>query len=107
MPCRDYYDDHPEQYFRDVTEPVLKKRISFAESALCAVLTVVLDQLDDSGNTFLWNEIDFKSAGITPAELAEWHAQHRARDQHIRDAKIKAARAKLTSEEISLLGLDK
>jgi len=107
MPCRDFYDDHPGQYFKDVTEPALKKRIAFAESALCAVLSVLLDQVDDSGTTFLWKEIDFKSAGITPAELADWHTQHRDRDQKIRDAKIRKARAKLTPAEIELLGLDK
>jgi hypothetical protein len=54
----------------------------------------------------MWNTIDFASAGITSEELAEWHAQHRARDQLIRDDKIKKARAKLTPEEIALLGLD-
>ena len=102
MPCRDYYDDHPEAYFRDVTEPALRARIAFAESALCAVLTVFDTCLFDE----MWNEIDFKSAGITSEELAEWHAQHQARDQKIRDDKIQKARAKLTKEEIALLGLD-
>jgi len=104
MPCRDYYDDHPEQYFRDVTEPVLKKRIAFAESALCAVLKV-FDNAPDDERDEMWNEIDFAAAGISSEELAEWHAQHRQRDQQIRDAKIKAARAKLTAEELKLLGL--
>jgi hypothetical protein len=103
MPCRDYYDDHPEQYFKEVTEPALKKRIAFAESALCAVLSV----FDNCPFDEMWTEIDFKSAGITSEELAEWYAQHRARDQKIRDDKIQKARAKLTPEEIELLGLDK
>lgn len=107
MPCRDYYDDHPEQYFKDVTEPALKARIAFAESALCAVLEVVCDNTDVCGHNFLWDDIDFKSAGITKQELLAWHDQHRARDQKIRDAKIQKARAKLTAEEIALLGLDK
>ena len=102
MPCRDYHDDHPQQYFRDVTEPALKKRIAFAESALCAVLQV----FDNAPFDEMWNAIDFASAGITSMELSDWHDEHRARDQQIRDAKIKAARAKLTPEEITLLGLD-
>jgi len=102
MPCRDYYDDHPEQYFRDVTEPTLKKRIAFAESALCAVLTV----FDSAPFDEMWGEIDFAAAGITSEELATWHNQHRQLDHQIRDAKIKAARAKLTLEELELLGLE-
>jgi len=103
MPCRDYYDDHPEQYFRDVTEPTLRKRIAFAESALCAVLDVFDAQPYDE----MWNEINFEAAGITSMELSDWHDEHRARDQQVRAAKIQAARAKLTPEEITLLGLDK
>ena len=41
MPCRDFYDDHPHQYFKDVTEPALKKQIAFAESALCQALVAL------------------------------------------------------------------
>ena len=41
MPCRDYYDDHPEAYFRDVTEPALKRQVAFAESALCQTLAAL------------------------------------------------------------------
>jgi len=29
MPCRDYYDDHPERFFKDVTEPALNKLVAF------------------------------------------------------------------------------
>lgn len=41
MPCRDYYDDNPHAYFKDVSEPALKKQISFAESALCQTLVAL------------------------------------------------------------------
>jgi len=48
-----------------------------------------------------------KTAPTNNMELADWHDEHRARDQQVRAAKIQAARAKLTPEEITLLGLDK
>jgi len=103
MPCRDYYDDHPEQYFKEATEPALKQRIAFAESALCAVMSMMEVGL----GSVMWSQIDYASAGITLEELAAWYEQHKARDKKIRDAKIQKARAKLTKEEIALLGLDK
>ena len=106
MPCRDYYDDHPEQYFKDVTEPALKKQISFAESALCqthAALEVAV------GKT-VYNVIDYDAAGITKAELVEWHKEHKKLDaQHRKEAEAnnlrETALAKLTLEERKVLGV--
>ena len=46
MPCRDYYDEYPLAYFRDVTEPALKKQISFAESALCQAMDAIVQLID-------------------------------------------------------------
>lgn len=106
MPCRDYYDDHPEQYFRDVTEPALKKRIAFAESALCALMRASLKLRED-----IFEHVDWQDCGITKKELFKWQQEHEVRDAEIRKQehakKIAAARAKLTAEELVLLGLDK
>jgi len=85
MPCRDYYDDHPEKYFTDVTEPALKKQIAFAESALCAALDA-LDRIpvpDGPGARRVptLDMIDYASAGITKQELVAWRKKHKELDQ--------------------------
>ena len=107
MPCRDYYDDHPEQYFRDVTEPALKKQISFAESALCATLAALRTYTDDKQDMF--SLINYEEAGITKAELKAWYKTHSELDVKHRameaEKKRKAALAKLTPEERKLLGV--
>lgn len=115
MPCRDYYDDHPQAYFKDVTEPALKKQISFAESALCQALVALkhVDSLIETvspkkGDFYDW--INFKEAGITKAQLVKWHKDHKALDDKHREAervkKVKeAALAKLTDEERKVLGV--
>ena len=115
MPCRDYYDDHPQAYFKDVTEPALKKQISFAESALCQALVALkhVDSLVETvspkkGDFYDW--INFKEAGITKAQLVKWHKDHKALDDKHREAervkKVKeAALAKLTDEERKVLGV--
>ena len=115
MPCRDYYDDHPEAYFRDVTEKELKKQISFAESALCQAL-VALEHVDSlvetvspkKGSFYDW--INYAEAGITKAQLVKWHKEHKILDQkHREEERIKklkeAALAKLTDEEKKALGV--
>lgn len=111
MPCRDYYDDHPEAYFRDVKEPALKKQISFAESALCAVLDALERANSDSSHplpsAMTW--INFTEAGITEKELREWRKKHKELDKKHRaeeQERLKAsARAKLTPEELKALGV--
>ena len=99
MPCRDYYDDHPQQYYKDATEPGYKKQISFAESALCAALKVI-DELrmctEDDGD--LYSFIDYASAGITEAELRSWHAAHLELDAKHRTAEAAAKKAKLDAK---------
>jgi arsenate reductase-like glutaredoxin family protein len=117
MPCRDYYDDHPGDYYKDVTEPALKRQISFAESALCETLktfekalqtfqrefddTIVADPLD-------W--IDYGEAGITRKELSKWWDEHKRLDAaHREQERLKKVRAealrKLTEEEQQALGI--
>ena len=115
MPCRDYYDDHPEQYFKDVTAPMLKKQIAFAESALCQVLAALqhVDSLVETvapkkGDFYDW--VDFKEAGITKTQLVKWHKDHKALDlKHREEERIKqikaAALAKLSDEEKKVLGV--
>lgn len=115
MPCRDYYDDHPEQYFKDVTEPALKKQISFAESVLCQALTALqhVDTLVETvspkkGDFYDW--INFKEAGITKAQLVKWHKEHKKLDtEHREQERLKqlkaAALAKLSEEERKVLGI--
>jgi hypothetical protein len=117
MPCRDYYDDHPEQYFRDVTEPALKKQVSFAESALCAALAAFEKMLlnvqrdhDDAVYTNPLDYIDFGGAGISKKELDKWWKEHKKLDaQHREQERInrlkETALAKLTDEERNALGL--
>ena len=75
MPCRDYYDDHPEAYFRDVTEPALKRQVAFAESALCQTLAALEKAIDSYNeehgtNRNVLDQINYKEAGITRAQLS-------------------------------------
>lgn len=116
MPCRDYYDDHPEQYFKDVTEPALKKQISFAESALCQTLVDFERILDDVRRlvpelpTNPLDHINYAEAGITRNELQRWWKQHKKLDAQYREQerlkKIKeTALSKLTDEEKTVLGV--
>ena len=115
MPCRDFYDDHPEAYFRDVTEPGLKAQISFAESALCAALHA-LEHVDSHLETIsprrgdFYDWLNFKEAGITKAALVSWHKKHKETDRlHREQAALKKlkeqARSKLTDEEAKALGI--
>ena len=115
MPCRDYYDDHPEQYFKDRTKPALRKQISFAESALCAALTALqhVDGLVEtitpkSGDFYDW--LNFQEAGITKKDLLAWHKRHQVLDKRHRAEELEKklrenALAKLTPEEKKALGL--
>lgn len=117
MPCRDYYDDHPEAYFRNVTEPALKKQISFAESALCLTLNTmeqflkgIKNEFDDEVATNPLDILEFKEAGITRKELEDWWTQHKALDvAHRETERLKkvrsAALAKLSVEERKVLGV--
>jgi arsenate reductase-like glutaredoxin family protein len=113
MPCRDYYDDHPEKYFKDVTEPALKKQIAFAESALCQTLADFqrsLIELNAMHNNPL-DYIDYVKAGITRKELERWWKPHKKLDAQHREAerlkKIReSALSKLSEEERKVLGVN-
>ena len=108
MPCRDYYDDHPEEYYAD-TIKYLRKQVSFAESALCATLAA-LEHTNDEGSVApdFYDSIDYKAAGITKKELQVWHKKHKDLDA-IKKEQQKSlkdqALAKLTKEERKVLGL--
>ena len=118
MPCRDYYDDHPEQYYAD-TIVGLKKQISFAESALCAALNALervhdLANLDTKPLGDFYDWLDYPGSGIKKKELIKWHTRHRELDaQHRAEAERMAikqrirnqALAKLSPEERKILGV--
>lgn len=106
MPCRDYYDDHPEAYYgpkladKDKEIEKLRKQISFAESALCAVLRATDAQEADSFKYPIWGYIDFKAAGITSAELEQWRVNHEALDQkHREEEDRKKEKARIAAEQ--------
>ena len=115
MPCRDFYDDHPEAYFKDIKEPALKKQISFAESALCQTLAALeraFTYADGKGS--FYDVIDYEAAGITKQALVMWHKEHKKLDaKHRKEAEAKrkqdnlreTALSKLTPEERKALGV--
>lgn len=121
MPCRDYYDDHPEAYYgpkladKDKEIEKLKKQVSFAESALCAALNALehVDSLVETvspktGTYYDW--LNYAEAGIEKKALLFWHAKHRALDKkHREEERLKKVRedalAKLTDEERKVLGV--
>lgn len=113
MPCRDYYDDHPEEYYVDTIRG-LRDQISFAESALCAAIDAAEAQWGDS-----WiDKIDCAEAGIDRQALLKWRQvhkeldkKHRAAEQRKRMRKLKHDQAKaaiiskLSEEERVALGI--
>jgi hypothetical protein len=120
MPCRDFYDDHPEEYFKKFTAPAMKKQISFAESALCQTLAALeiahkaaaANGMNGKGDVY--DRIDFEAAGITKTELVKWYKEHKALDaKHRKEAEAKrkqdnlrdTALAKLTPAERKALGV--
>lgn len=115
MPCRDYYDDHPQAYYNDVTKPALQKQIAFAESVLCQAL-VALEYVDSlvqtikpkQGEYYDW--INFREAGTTKEEVVVWHKKHKELDEkHREEERLKKVKedalAKLSAEEKKVLGL--
>jgi hypothetical protein len=118
MPCRDYYDDHPEAYYgpqlknKDEEIERLKKQVSFAESALCATLKgfeAVLNHATQIDYVDPLEHIPLSEAGITQKELQDWRAKHAALDKKHKEAEkvklVKKALAKLSAEERAALGL--
>lgn len=120
MPCRDYYDDHPEQYYAKTTTD-LKSQVSFAESALCAAI----DALEAAHGAQWIDKIDYKDAGLEREALLEWRRRHKLLDQKHRaeekrkrdraqkaaakqaiiDERRRVAAQKLTAEEREALGI--
>jgi len=122
MPCRDYYDDHPEAYFgeklkdKDAEITKLKKQVSFAESALCAALNALDNRCRE------WEDpidmIDCIEAGISRDALRSWRtkhqeldARHRAEEaerkaEAKREAEMKKKTLKLKSEALAKLNPD-
>lgn len=121
MPCRDYHDDHPQEYYgpmlADKAQEIerLKKQIAFAESALCAALnalehvdSLVETQSPKQGDFYDW--VNVEEAGISKKELVKWHKRHKVLDARHREQerleRVKeAALAKLTDEEKRALGI--
>lgn len=116
MPCRDYYDDNPHAYFKDVSEPALKKQISFAESALCQTLVALekcVIELNEKNGTNInpMDQIDYSAAGIKRNELIKWWNNHKKLDaKHREEERIKKVRedaiSKLSDEEKKVLGIN-
>lgn len=116
MPCRDYYDDNPQAYFKDVTEPALKKQISFAESALCQTLVALekcVIELNEKNGTNInpMDQIDYSAAGIKRSDLIKWWNNHKKLDaKHREEERIKQVRelalSKLSDEEKKVLGVN-
>lgn len=117
MPCRDYYDDHPDQYFKDVTEPALRAQVSFAESALCMVMVHLFEAsftdvaIETTSPQALWNKLydslDYKSAGIKQEEFIKWHKNHLELDRKHREeeerALLQKAIRKLSPDEYAAI----
>ncbi len=117
MPCRDYYDDHPEQYFKDVTEPALRARIAFAESALCMAMNTYVEAMfnetaiRETPKETLFDQVydhfDYESAGIDKAAFVRWHKEHIRLDVMHREEEnkrlLQASIAKLSPKEFAAL----
>lgn len=113
MPCRDYYDDHPHEYYEQTIKG-LREQVSFAESALCATLRA-LDELAKARQAGdFYNLINYSEAGITKRKLVDWHTKHLALDakhraeerRRLHEEQMKeVALSKLTAEERKILGI--
>jgi hypothetical protein len=110
MPCRDYYDDHPQDYYgpqlksKDAEIAKLKKQVSFAESALCQTLAAfekallnVRKDYDDKVFVNPMDYIDYKEAGIARQQLEEWLVRHKELDAKHRASE--AEKKRKASEE--------
>ena len=119
MPCRDYYDETPSDYYaKEVID--LKKQVSFAESALCAALSSLEKYVNLYCKTDanVYDYINYRDAGIERSELIKWHTEHmrldalhrqqeaeKMRKRRAADKKKADALAKLTVEDRKALGL--
>lgn len=113
MPCRDYYDDHPQDYYgpklanKDKEIKRLRKQISFAESALCLTLNTfqqfmegVKYDFDDRIKTNPLDVMDIEEAGINRKALEQWWKKHKALDlKHRAEEAARKACAELAGED--------
>lgn len=103
MPCRDYYDDHPEVYYgeqlKNKNEEIkkLKNRISFAESALCGALRAGENNVGERIGNFM-DLIDFEDVGVTRDELEKWFKNHKIVDERVRAERARAEASKKARE---------
>ena len=106
MPCRTDYMEEPGN---------LMRQVSMLKAALCAVMTAAskLDIVPD-----LYNKIDVKESGVTPAEIQNWWMEHQREDERRkqqekedrerreeRERARQAALAKLSPEDRKWLNL--
>ena len=105
MPCRDYYDDHPEAPY--------KEELSVVAPALCAVFRALAKEKGLLMEGLL-NQIDWKEAGVSKKQVLDWWKNHEEQDRlnlerKEREAAAKKlkkdALAKLTPEERKALGI--
>ena len=131
MPCRDYYDDHPQEYARQVQRAnetkidEQKRRLDDFARHLC----FVCGALEKIGGKNVWKALkelpNTEEHGNAAAEIETWWIQHQKDDaaeaarleakrkarEEIKRAKAEeakkrnAALAKLTKEERKALGL--
>ena len=71
----------------------LEEQLKIVEAALCAFMTLN-DKLDDGVKSTLVEQLDFKEAGITPAQLNEWWKEHKEQDRKRREKEAKEAERK-------------
>ena len=131
MPCRSEMDDNPHLYYgqqakeHEAEIKRLQRKLSFAESALCGLMRAgtLLTVARGYGN--MLDLVQFEDVGIKRDELEKWFINHEEVDKkvlaekarrakaaaelkaHLAEQKKKrdAAIAKLSPEEIKLLGV--
>lgn len=106
MPCRDEFSEFEDRN-RD------REKSANLEATLCGVLTLLKAQGGNSDIDIL-NKVDWIEAGVSRKWAIEWWTDHQRVDNERRhreaaEARKKAARevalAKLTAEELKLLGI--
>lgn len=110
MPCRDYYEEYPQEYYNKTIKG-LREQVSFAESALCAAI----DYLEYQFGMDWVKAFDCVNAGISPLELERWYYQHKELDEKhraqeaekrlIQELRMSASK-KLTEAEKKAIGFE-
>jgi hypothetical protein len=113
MPCRDDWNDH-----RTVEETRHGMTMSHFEAAMCGILSAVEQYGNDTtleGRVkMLFNQVDWKEAGVKRKTVENWWVKHKEEDaaRRAREAAEKhknelkaSALSKLTIEERAALGV--